>query len=121
MYINRSSLKINGLGQVWGFCSSDLGLNTATYKMALAQILLQSALAGKTELDWQELSQNYFNIYLSRLTDNPMPQQGNPHRLTRMERIVQEYMAGVISKDEAVAKVATRAFVDVVPRFQTIG
>src|SRR5690625_5074610 len=30
-------------------------------------------------------------------------------------------MAGVISKDEAVAKVATRAFVDVVPRFQTIG
>lgn len=85
------------------------GLNTATYKMALAHILLQSA------------SASYFDLYLSRLATNPMPQQGNPHRQTKMERIVREYMAGVISKDEALEKVEMSAFVDVVPRFQTIG
>lgn len=97
------------------------GLNTATYKMALAQTLLQAALTGKTELPWHELADLYFNLYLKRLEDNPMPQQGNAHRLTKMERIVKEYQSGAISKDGAVDKVGSTAFGDVVPRFQTIG
>lgn len=97
------------------------GLNTATYKMALAQTLLQAALAGKAELSWQELSELYFTLYLERLDNDPMPQQGNPHRLTKMERIVQEHLSGVTTKEEAIHKVGSTAFADVVPRFQTIG
>lgn len=97
------------------------GLNAATYKMALAQVLLQGASEGKTQLDWHELASRYFELYLLRLSNDPMPQQGIPQRLTKMERIVQEHLAGLTSKEEAIAKVARTAFDDVVPRFQTIG
>lgn len=97
------------------------GLNAATYKMALAQTLLEASREGKTELSWEELSTNYFDAYQARLAANPMPQQGNPNRLTKMERIVKEHDLGVLTSHQAIDKVADTAFDDVVPRFQTIG
>lgn len=97
------------------------GLNAATYKMALAQTLLNASRNQFNELLWGDLSENYFNAYLNRLESNPMPQQGNPNRLTKMERIVKEYQLGVLTESEAIQKVGDTAFEDVVPRFQTIG
>lgn len=97
------------------------GLNAATYKMALAQTLLNASRNQSNELLWSELSENYFNAYLDRLESNPMPQQANPNRLTKMERIVKEYQLDVLTKNEAIQKVGDTAFEDVVPRFQTIG
>ena len=63
------------------------GLNAATYKMALATVLLESARKGETTLDWGELSSRYLGEYVKRLENNPQPQQSNPSRLTKMERI----------------------------------
>ncbi|MCG9626173.1 HNH endonuclease [Vibrio mediterranei] len=97
------------------------GLNAATYKMALAQTLLEASREGKTELSWEDLSTNYFCAYRERLTANPMPQQGNPNRLTKMERIIKEHELGALTSNLAIDKVADTAFDDVVPRFQTIG
>lgn len=97
------------------------GLNAATYKMGLAKTLLKASRKQQNEIKWGELSQLYFDAYLNRLTNNPMPQQGNPNRLTKMERIVKEYQLGVLSRNEAIQKVGETAFEDVVPRFQTIG
>ena len=97
------------------------GLNAATYKMGLAQTLLIASRKQQNELLWDELSENYFDAYLVRLQANPMPQQGNPNRLTKMERIVKEFELGVLSRADAIQKVADTAFEDVVPRFQTIG
>ncbi|MBN8446650.1 MAG: HNH endonuclease [Gammaproteobacteria bacterium] len=97
------------------------GLNAATYKMGLAQTLISASRAKSNLLNWGDLSETYFDIYLNRLRQNPMPQQGNPNRLTKMERIVKEHELGVLSRTEAIKKVAEIGFEDVVPRFQTIG
>jgi hypothetical protein len=97
------------------------GLNAATYKMGLAQTLISASRAKSNVLNWGDLSETYFDIYLNRLRQNPMPQQGNPNRLTKMERIVKEHELGVLSRTEAINKVAEIGFEDVVPRFQTIG
>lgn len=97
------------------------GLNAATYKMGLAQTLLKASRNQQNEILWGDLAENYFDAYLNRLEHNPMPQQGNPNRLTKMERIVKEFQLNVINRQEAIEKVAETAFEDVVPRFQTIG
>ncbi|WP_419238643.1 HNH endonuclease [Photobacterium leiognathi subsp. mandapamensis] len=97
------------------------GLNNATYKMGLAQTLLKASRSQQNIIHWGDLAENYFDIYLNRLKGSSMPQQGNPNRLTKMERIVKEYQLGVTSRNEAITKVADTAFEDVVPRFQTIG
>lgn len=97
------------------------GLNAATYKMALAKTLLEYSVKGTNKIQWTELSQTYLENYLERLKQNKMPQQGNPHRLTVMERICNEYNLGKINYSQAIDKVAEKAFVDVIPRFQRIG
>ncbi|WP_298440733.1 HNH endonuclease domain-containing protein [uncultured Ferrimonas sp.] len=97
------------------------GLNAATYKMGLARTLLDFAKQGKTTVDWHELAHAYFGQYLERLSNNPMPQQANPSRMTVMERIVKEHRIGKLTHAEAVERVAEKAFDDVIPRFQTIG
>lgn len=97
------------------------GLNAATYKMGLAQTLIQASRKQNNEISWGELSKNYFDVYLHRLETNPMPQQGNPNRMTKMERIVKEFQLNTLTYSEAIKKVADTAFEDVVPRFQTIG
>ena len=97
------------------------GLNAATYKMALATVLLQSARAGESELSWGDLSERYLREYLTRLETNPQPQQSNPSRLTKMERVVSDIKAGKETFNTSVVRVADEAFSDVIPRFHTIG
>jgi len=97
------------------------GLNAATYKMGLAQTLINAANQQTNILLWEDLATNYFDIYLARLSSNEMPQQSNPNRLTKMERFVKEFQAGRLSRHQAIVRVADEGFQDVVPRFQTIG
>jgi len=97
------------------------GLNSATYKMALGKVLLDSVKEEKNVISWNELSEAYLKLYQDRLANNAMPQQGNPTRLTKMERIVQDILLGNLDHSQAVGKVSAEAFSDVIPRFQTIG
>lgn len=97
------------------------GLNAATYKMALGKCLLNFANSDKSEVTWDELSASFFDEYKKRLTANPMPQQATRGRLTVLERIVQDESMGRITTTEAIDRVSTDGFKDVVPRFQTIG
>ncbi len=97
------------------------GLNNATYKMGLGKVLLMHAKAGVNRVSWEDLSKDFLSEYLDRLTDDPMPQQANPARRTVMERIAADLMGDHINESQAIERVATDAFNDVVPRFQTIG
>jgi len=97
------------------------GLNAATYKMALAKCLLNFAKYPKTVISWGELAEAFYSQYKHRLADYQMPQQSNPGRMTKLERIVKQVDIGHITDDEAINRVASEGFKDVIPRFQTIG
>ncbi|MDM9630221.1 HNH endonuclease [Robiginitalea aurantiaca] len=96
------------------------GLNNATYKMGLAQTLLQLTSQDKTEVSWIELSQTFFENYLERINNSNLPQQANPSRRTVMERIVNSYNLGEINRYQAIERVGQEAFNDVIPRFHNI-
>jgi len=75
------------------------GLNTATYKIALAKSLLAFCKRGASQVSWDALSAQFFNEYLLRLeVESPMPQMGQPGRLTEMEKIIAAYKVGTIGK-----------------------
>ena len=97
------------------------GLNQATYKIALGKTLLELAEKKENVIDWTVLSKTFFDNYVSRLKNKSYPQQNNPSRKTVMERVVDSFRVGKINYNEAISKVATDAFNDVIPRFQTIG
>jgi len=97
------------------------GLNAATYKMALAKSLLDYSQQEKLSITWHELAESFLNQYIQRLGDGSMPQQGNPTRLTVMERVVKELQVGTITHTKAIERVADKGLENVVPRFQTIG
>lgn len=97
------------------------GLNQATYKIALGKTLLALANEGKEVVDWNRLSKVYLDIFVERLSNTDLPQQNNPTRRTKMERIVDSLKKGKIDHDTAVIQVGQEAFNDVIPRFQTIG
>ncbi|UPL48522.1 HNH endonuclease [Hymenobacter sublimis] len=97
------------------------GLNSATYKMALGKTLLDLGEQGGEVVPWEVLARAYFDNYTSRLTGpTVLPQQGNPTRLTIMERIVRRYQQGSLEYSQAIVEVAATSFSDVIPRFQTI-
>jgi hypothetical protein len=97
------------------------GLNSATYKMALAKSLIGFARDLKTTIPWDELSKSFLEQYQIRLGQKFMPQQSNPTRLTVMERVVKDLRNGVLSETQALDKVGTVGLDNVIPRFQTIG
>lgn len=97
------------------------GLNAATYKMALAKSLLTFAREGKTEVVWDDLSKSFLHQYQERLNQQPMPQQGNPQRLTVMERVVNGLKTEAFSETKALDTVGLKGLDNVIPRFQTIG
>jgi hypothetical protein len=68
-----------------------------------------------------ELAEVFFDLYTDRLHAGNHPQLSHPNRLTVMERVVALHNSGKIDRDEAIARVATDAFGDVVPRFHTVG
>jgi hypothetical protein len=97
------------------------GLNQATYKIALGKTILELASQKKEAIDWDQLSKVYLDTYIERLKSNYNPQQSNPSRKTKMERIIDSLNKGIIDYNDAINLVATEGFNDVVPRFQTIG
>ena len=98
------------------------GLNSATYKIALAKTLLKLGREEQTAVSWDHLAQSFLDQYITRLDkEDAMPQQSNPSRLTKMERIVKKLRTGNFSYEEAVTTVAKDGFNDVIPRFHTIG
>lgn len=97
------------------------GLNQATYKIALGKTILELADEGKETISWDKLSKVYLDNYIERLNNNDFPQQNNPSRKTKMERIVESFNKGVINYEKALELVNIDAFNDVIPRFQTIG
>lgn len=97
------------------------GLNQATYKIALGKTIIELTSLGKESIEWNQLSKAYLDNYIARLKKNPFPQQNNPARKTKMERIVDSLERGSIDYSTAISLVETEAFNDVIPRFQTIG
>jgi hypothetical protein len=98
------------------------GLNTATYKIALAKVLLSFAQANHGTISWADLSNAFFEQYRLRLEQNgAMPQGALPTRRTTMERIVAEYRLGGITDAHAIDAVGREAFGDVIPRFHNLG
>ncbi|NTW70684.1 MAG: HNH endonuclease [Eubacteriaceae bacterium] len=95
------------------------GLNTATYKIALAKCLHNFTLKGKDTVSMHELATEFFNAYKVRLTNN-MPQLDNPARQTKMEYIINLYNLGKVSEAAAIEYVKNNAFSDVIPRFHTV-
>lgn len=57
------------------------GDNSATYKLALAAVLMEFAQEGRTEATRGDLAAAFFRLYRERLR-NEMPQQANPTRKT---------------------------------------
>lgn len=97
------------------------GLNQATYKIALGKTIIELASLGKENIDWHQLSKSYLDNYILRLKENALPQQNNPARKTKMERIIDSLNKGIIDYSTALSQVENEAFHDVIPRFQTIG
>ena len=98
------------------------GLNQATYKIALGKSLLSLAGQGHATVPWDVLSHEFLHQYLHRLTaGDAMPQQSNPARRTKMERIVTAVRAGKLSLDQAVGETGLTAFGDVIHRFHNLG
>ena len=95
------------------------GLNTATYKVALAACLRDFAQAGQARVPLDDLAAAFFDLYADRLASG-QPQLATPGRLTEMERIVAAHRLGRIDRGEAIARVGERAFGDVLPRFHTV-
>lgn len=98
-----------------------LGLNNATYKIALGKALLTFGEQQFISVSWEKLSKQFLDLYIQRMEESGLPQQTNPVRLTVMERIVKDIQYGNISYEEGIQRVAINGFNDVIPRFQTIG
>jgi hypothetical protein len=95
------------------------GLNTATYKIALGSCLLDFVANDRSHVSMHDLAEAFFDAYRTRL-ESGKPQLVLPNRLTVMERVVREYRAGRLTRDQAIDRVEQQAFGDVVPRFHTV-
>ncbi len=97
------------------------GLNTATYKMGLAECLIDFVRDGRTIVPWNDLSLSFLEKYKKRINLTGRPQQGQISKRTVMERIVAELDAKRIDLDQAIEHVGNRGLNNVIPRFQRIG
>jgi len=96
------------------------GRNAATYKIALAQSLIELTDEDKNIVTLDELAAKFFNLYKDRLKNKNMPQLYQKNRITVMERIIMNYETDNITETKAIENVARRAFNDVIPRFHTV-
>ena len=86
------------------------GLNQATYKIALGKTIIELASLGKENIDWNQLSKTYLDNYILRLKEEAFPQQNNPARKTKMERIINSLNNGIIDYSTAISQVESEAF-----------
>ena len=97
------------------------GLNVSTYKPALLRCIINFSRKGQINIDWGDLSEEFFNIYYDRITKRNLPQLFQYGRISKVERIIKKYQIGKINKDRAISEISDECFNDVVPRFHTIG
>lgn len=98
------------------------GLNSATYKIALGKTLLELGKREENSVAWDTLAKEFLDRYIERLSKGEkLPQQSNPSRLTKIERLVNKLNSGKLNYSEAIDVVGKKGFKDVIPRFQTIG
>ncbi|TNP14134.1 HNH endonuclease [Bacillus tropicus] len=95
------------------------GLNQATYKIALGQSLIRFSEQQRNVVSMNELAEDFFDMYLERLK-NGKPQLATPNRQTAMERIINSYNIGKLTRSQAIEKVEREAFNDVIDRFHTV-
>lgn len=95
------------------------GLNQATYKIALGQSLIRFSQQQKNFVTMNELAEDFFDMYKERL-ENGKPQLATPNRQTAMERIVNLYNIGKLTRSQALEKVEREAFNDVIDRFHNV-
>lgn len=89
------------------------GLNTATYKLALGHCLSQFAREGKSNISMADLAERFFDLYVQRV-ESGKPQLATSNRQTVMERVVGLHNVGMLDRAEAIARVETEAFNDVI-------
>ena len=97
------------------------GLNVATYKPALAKVLIKASSEGLSEIKWDDLSKRFFLEYKARLEKTGMPQHNTIGRITKLEKAVKLFNLGVNDEDASISFVSKEGFNDVVPRFHSIG
>lgn len=95
------------------------GANSATYKLALATVLIDLAREGLSEISKQDLARHFFHAYRERVAGG-QPQQSIPGRRTLLERVAEEHKTGLLTEAQAVDRVARQGFNDVIPRFHTV-
>lgn len=95
------------------------GLNTATYKIALGQVLVELAKHGVQDVNMTEVAGAFFHTYRTRLQSNK-PQQSIPGRQTYLERVVADYNAERLTEADAISRVERGGFNDVVRRFHVV-
>jgi hypothetical protein len=95
------------------------GLNTATYKIGLAECLANFVRDGQTSVPLRSLATAFLDRYQERLRGGK-PQLVTPGRLTAMERIVALHQHGRLDREQAIETVARDAFGDVIPRFHVV-
>lgn len=95
------------------------GLNTATYKIALAECLYNFTQKSQTNISMEMLAKEFFDLYNNRLS-NRMPQLSHPTRMTVMERAVTFFESNIMDYDETIDYVKNHAFSDVLPRFHNL-
>ncbi len=95
------------------------GLNSATYKMALAWCLAKFVEEGKTRVTRDELAAAFLDVYSERLR-NGMPQLSDPNTEAVMEGIIRRYANRELARAEAIEQVRARAFTDVIRSFHVV-
>lgn len=98
-----------------------LGLNVTTYKPALAKNILLFAKMGNSNINWNDFSNQFLNLYITHLNETDFPQHSTKGKLSKIENITKKLKLNLIDHDKAVQLVAEEGLNDVVPRFHTIG
>jgi len=100
------------------------GRMTSTYKLALASCLGRFVEQNRVCISRRELAEAFLDIYTARLVSSAgtgMPQLADPRKRCVVERVVYQLTASKISREQAVERIKNEAFVDVLPRFHTVG
>lgn len=95
------------------------GLNTSTYKIALAECLNNFVSQNISNVSWENLSKSFFDIYKERMKNN-MPQLNHETRFTKMEQIVNQFNSGIVDYNEAISFVKENAFRYVISSFHIL-
>jgi len=97
------------------------GKTTSTYKMALAQCILNYSRDGIDKITLSDLSEDFLRIYQERLKKNK-PQLNLQGRQTVVERKIKEMTVGRITRDEALDTIQKHSLYSMVlPKFHTVG